>query len=214
MASTPSRRLAGMLSAIIVGGALSAPAEAHPHVWITTETTVLYDNGTFVGLQHKWSFDELYTATAVEGLDTNKDGKYGREELAELAKADIEGLHESSYFTSPLLAGQKMKLGAARDYWLEHNDGILSLYFTVPFAQPVLAEAKGLTFSISDPEYFIAFEFAKVDPVRFGEGAPGACRASIQDKAADQALSESLQRQFGAFAVSNSKRVALECGSP
>jgi ABC-type uncharacterized transport system substrate-binding protein len=65
-------------------------AQAHPHVWVTTETTILYENGTFVGLSHKWVFDELYSASAVEGLNKNKDGRYDQEELAELAKADVE----------------------------------------------------------------------------------------------------------------------------
>jgi len=52
-------------------------------------------------------------------------------------------------------------LGEARDYWLEHKDGLLSLYFTLPFASPVLSEAKGLTISVYDPTYFIAFDLAK-----------------------------------------------------
>ena len=103
MANTRSQRLVGTLGVIFVSGMLSVPAQAHPHVFVTTETTVLYENGTIVGLRHKWIFDELYSANAVEGLDKNKDGKYDREELAELAKADIEGLHE--FPISPLRTG-------------------------------------------------------------------------------------------------------------
>ena len=194
--------------------ATSLPARAHPHVFVTTETTVLYENGTIVGLRHNWIFDELYSANAVEGLDKNKDGKYDREELAELAKADIEGLHESSYFTSPALAGERIKLEAARDYWLEYNDGILSLHFTVPFARPVLAEAKGLTFTISDPDFFIAFEFAKNDPITFSKGAPGSCKSSIREQEADQSLADALQRQFGAFAVTSTRTATIECDTP
>ena len=41
---------------------------------------------------------------------------------------------------------------------------MLSLNFTLPFANPVLEEAKGLTFSVYDPSYFIAFELAKTEP--------------------------------------------------
>ena len=211
MASTRLQRLPGTLGVILFCGALSAPAQAHPHVFVTTETTVLYDNGNVVGLRHKWTFDELYSANAVEGLDKNKDGKYDREELAELAKADIEGLHESSYFTSPALAGERIKLEAAQDYWLEYNGGILSLHFTTPFARPILAEAKGLTFTIADPEFFIAFEFAKNDPVTFSKGAPGSCKASIREQEANQSLAESLQRQFGAFAVTSTTTAVIEC---
>ena len=127
-------------------------AEAHPHVCITFETTVLYDKGTFAGVRHKWTFDEFYTTMAIEGLDKNKDGIYDREELAELAKVNIEGLKDFAYFTFPALAGKEMQLGEARDYWLEHKDGLLSLHFTLPFASPVLSEAKGLTISVYDPD--------------------------------------------------------------
>ena len=40
-------------------------AQAHPHVWINAETTVLYENGTFTGLRHRWTFDEFYSAMEV-----------------------------------------------------------------------------------------------------------------------------------------------------
>src|SRR5689334_18733285 len=81
-----TRRLgtAGLAATLVAG--LIAPAAAHPHVWITVETTVLYANGAFTGLRHRWTFDEFYTAMAIEGLDKNNDGVYDREELAELAK--------------------------------------------------------------------------------------------------------------------------------
>jgi ABC-type uncharacterized transport system substrate-binding protein len=189
-------------------------AQAHPHVWVTTETTVLYENGAFVGLRHKWSFDELYSTSAVEELGKSKDGKYGRDELAETAKADIEGLKETGYFTYPRLAGQRVQMGEARDYWLEYKDGILALYFTIPFERPVPAEAKGLTFTVSDPEFFIAFEFAKVDPVRFSDGAPVSCKASIKSHEADQSLADALQKQFGAFAVTTAMVAAVTCDPP
>ena len=75
-------------------------------MWITVETTVLYDKGAFTGLQQKWTFDEFYTAMAIEGLDKNNDGIYDREELSELAKVNIDGMKEFGYFTYPLLAGR------------------------------------------------------------------------------------------------------------
>lgn len=219
-------------------------ALAHPHVWVTTETTVLYENGTIVGLRQKWSFDEFYTSMALQGLDTNNDGVYDRGELAELAKVNMEGLKEFDYFTTVKLATDKLKLGAPKDVWLEHTDApegqtqitvttgdaafegtgaevkdkdkaadapakpgvfarlwawlfgesgktdkpgtkeaakpkVLSLNFTLPLAQPVLAEAQGFTFSIADSSFFIAFEPAAQNPVVLGPGAPAGCRVAI-----------------------------------
>ncbi|HYD15318.1 MAG TPA: DUF1007 family protein, partial [Hyphomicrobium sp.] len=67
-----SSTAARWLLAIAVAFALStAPAAAHPHVWVTVETTVLYDGGKITGLQHKWTFDDMYTAMAIQGLDAN-----------------------------------------------------------------------------------------------------------------------------------------------
>ena len=97
-----------------------APASAHPHVWVTVETTVLFENGSITGFRHKWTFDEFYTAMAVQGLDTNNDGIYSREELAELAKVNIEGLAEFGYFTHAKLGGASLAFAVPLDYWLDY----------------------------------------------------------------------------------------------
>jgi ABC-type uncharacterized transport system substrate-binding protein len=211
------RLLPGLaLLAALLG--VSVPANAHPHVWVTVETTLLYERGAFTGFRHKWTFDEFYSAMAVEGLDTNKDGKYSRQELAELAKVNVVSLKDFSYFTFPQLAGQAVKLGEPRDYWLEHKDGILTLHFVLPFATPVLAEAKGLTFGVYDPSFFIAFDLAKVEkPLRLGEGAPKGCSLKVgapeRDPGDASALGEQLTAITG-FGVSVAKLASVECNGP
>lgn len=218
MATTRMRLLAAWLAAAGLWAVGTAPAGAHPHVFITVEATVMHERGAFVGIEHKWTFDELYTSMAIEGLDKNKDGVYDREELAELAKVNIEGLKEFAYFTYPLLAGQELKVGEVTDYWLEHKDGILSLHFKLPFSQPVLEEAKGLTFSIQDPTFFIAFELAKTNPIRFAEGTPKHCRIKMgkpgKEPAAASALGEAPSAQAPAFAMTSSQAIAVDCSAP
>ena len=206
----------GTLAATVVACAapLSA-ALAHPHMWIVVEATVLYDKGTFTGIRQKWTFDEYYTATAIEGLDKNKDGKYDRQELSELAKVNVDSLKDFAYFTFPKLAGQDLTFGGVTDYWLEYTGGKLSLLFTLPFAQPVLTEAKGLTFSVHDPSYFIAFDLAKKDPVKFDKGAPKACKADVgEPPAPDASATDALQKQYGVFAVLTPMTVRVACGGP
>ena len=107
-----------MLATLVV----SAPAAAHPHVWVTVETTVLFSQGSISGFRHKWTFEEFYTAMAVQGLDTNNDGIYSREELAELAKVNVEGLAEFQYFTQARLGETPIGIEAPKDYWLEYVD--------------------------------------------------------------------------------------------
>ena len=215
---TVRTRLLQGIAAAMAFLAIGVPAQAHPHVWVTVETTLLYERGAFVGLRHKWTFDEFYTAMAIEGLDKNKDGKYDREELAELAKVNIESLKDFAYFTFPALANQPLKMGEPRDYWLEHADSILSLHFTLPLASPVLPEAKGLTFAVYDPSFFIAFDLAKTgQPVRLGEGAPKSCKLKIgapeRDARDASALGESIAALTG-FGVSVAKTASVECNGP
>jgi ABC-type uncharacterized transport system substrate-binding protein len=201
------------LALLIIG--LAGPAASHPHVWITVETTVLYDKGNFTGLQHKWTFDEFYTAMAIEGLDKNNDGVYSREELAELAKVNIDGLKEFGYFTYPVLDGRDVKIGDPTDYWLEHKNGILSLYFTVPFEKPIPAKGKGFAYVVQDPSFYIAFLPAKTDPVKLNEAAPKACKVQIGNpKHEGENDADRLAKAFSQLGtpVSVTRAVFIHCG--
>ena len=210
-----------LAAAMLIGPGLAGPAAAHPHIWVRVKTTVVYQNGAVVGLRHAWTFDEFYTAMAIEGLDTNKDGVYSREELAELAKVNIEALKEFGYFTQPKLKGQDIAVGVPQDFYLEHVERKpdptnaaakptstpvlprtgaekiadaaagpvkeLTLYFTLPLAKPVLADAEGFGFSMGDPTFFIAFEASGSDAMTLGEGAPKGCRVTNASQAVPDA---------------------------
>ncbi len=204
------------------GAALSfltcLPAHAHPHLLISFETTVLYDKGAFVGLQHAWTFDEMNSMAEIEGLDKNNDGVYTRAELQELADLYAQRLKGASYFTDLKLAGKSLPFADAKDQWVEYKNNGITLHFTVPFASPVLMEAKGLTFSVADPTYYIAFTMAeKADAVRLGEGAPAGCKARIEDATSTPQPRSGLQESFAAFSafgISAPRTVSVECGGP
>jgi ABC-type uncharacterized transport system substrate-binding protein len=207
--------LAGATLALATGS--SMPAAAHPHVWVKVETKVVYDKGAVTAFSHRWTFDDLYTAMAIQGLDANNDGTYDRKELAELAQVNMDGLKEFDYFTFAKLGPGDLKLAEPKEYWLEVNDGVLTLNFVLPLATPVLAEAEGFTFAVTDPSYFIAFDLAEKSPVTLGEGAPQGCVAEIGangDKASDDAarLGQAFSNQLGgAYPMAIAKSVAIVC---
>lgn len=101
---------------------LTEPARAHPHVWVSVETTVIYDKQTVTALRQRWLFDELYSAMAAQGLDTNGDGVLDRSELAELAKVNMEGLKEFDYFTFAKLGDQLLGFNAPTDFLMEQTE--------------------------------------------------------------------------------------------
>jgi len=202
-------------SVIMIVGTVSV-AHAHPHVWVKTRATLNYENASLVGITQGWMFDELYTAMAIQGLDKDGDGVYSREELAELATINMEGIQEYGYFTDVRLGDKRLSVKERDDYWLEHKDGVLTLHFTVDFESPVLAEAEGFSFSVYDPSFFIAYEFEKTDAIALGPGAPKGCQAKLanKDEGGDQAaLNDALTAQLGDYTggVSMMQQVEVSC---
>jgi len=196
----------------------AAPAFAHPHVWVTYKLTVDYDKGAVTGVNHVWSFDDAYTAMALEGLDKNNDGKYDQAELAELLKVNMDGLTDFNYFTVAKLGSTELAFSKPTEAHLEYANGILRLYFRLPLATPVLADANGLNFSVFDPSYFIDFEPEKTDAVKLAD-APQGCTATIIDPDAEKndaeakRLGDAMAQQFGAASVGfgSYKTIAVGC---
>jgi ABC-type uncharacterized transport system substrate-binding protein len=156
---------------------LAAPASAHPHVWVTMHTELVYaPDGAITGVRHHWAFDDMFSAFATQGLAAKEKGKFTREELAPLAKVNVESLKEYDYFTYATADGKKVQLtDPAPGYWLDFNDSILTLNFTLPFKTPI--KAKELKVEIYDPTIFVDFEWAKNEPVHL-VGAPH-CKADV-----------------------------------
>ena len=89
-------------------------AAAHPHVFVTSKSEIVYAKpGRSLGIRQIWTFDDMFSSFATQGLDTDKDGKLSREELAPLAQTNVESLKEFDYFTFAKLGSQEAAPQAA-----------------------------------------------------------------------------------------------------
>jgi ABC-type uncharacterized transport system substrate-binding protein len=164
--------LAGLL---IAGGA----ASAHPHVWVTMKSAVVYGpDGTVIGVRHAWTFDDMYSAFAIQGLESKKKGEFTTEELKPLAQVNVESLKEYDFFTFAKANGQNVAFVDPIDYYLEFNpkDTVLTLHFVLPLKTPL--KVKALVLEVFDPSYFVDFALAEQDPVAL-EKAPSGCQISV-----------------------------------
>jgi ABC-type uncharacterized transport system substrate-binding protein len=158
----------------------SGIAQAHPHVWITFKSELIYaPDGALTGIHHLWSFDDMFSAFATQGIAQKEKGKFSRDELASLAPVNVDSLKEYGYFTYVTADGQKVSLTdpPKGDYWLDYKDGILTLNFVLPLKQPV--KSRSLDIEIYDPSVFIDFEFAKDDTVKF-VNKPANCAGTFE----------------------------------
>jgi ABC-type uncharacterized transport system substrate-binding protein len=173
-----TRRLLGLL---LLAGAIAfgpSAARAHPHVWITASSELLYaPDGSISGVRHAWTFDDMFTAYALQGIEAKTKGVYSREELAALAQTNVESLKEFAFFTFAKADGRKEKFQEPVDYFLEYRDAALTLHFTLPLKAPV--KPKQLALEVFDPSYFIDFRMDDKDPITL-VGAPAACQMKLQ----------------------------------
>jgi ABC-type uncharacterized transport system substrate-binding protein len=169
-------------TSLVIGFFLAAslPASAHPHVWVSMEGQLVYGpDGSVTGVHYDWTFDDMFSAFATQGIDAKKPGQFTRQELAPLAQENVGSLKEFDYFTFAKANGKKVEMKDPTDYYLDYNtkDTVLTLHFTLPFKTPI--KAKELDLDIYDPEYFVDFAFKDTKSPIGLLGAPAACKLSI-----------------------------------
>jgi ABC-type uncharacterized transport system substrate-binding protein len=158
-------------------GLACASALAHPHVWVTMTSELVYaPDGAVTAVRQAWTFDDMYSEFAVQGLESKEKGVFTREELAPLAEVNVTSLKEFDYFTYAKASGKKTPFVDPTDYWLEYRDSLLTLHFTLSLKAPVKTPA--LVVEIYDPSYFIDFAFADDVPVKLS-GAPAQCKFNL-----------------------------------
>jgi ABC-type uncharacterized transport system substrate-binding protein len=191
--SSASRRFQAPVI-LACSGLITTRAQAHPHVWATIRTELVYaPDASVTAVAHAWTFDDMFSAFATQGIQAHTKGQFTRAELQSLAQVNIDSLKEYAYFTYAQIDGQTQRdaFGSPADYWLDYDPKatVLTLHFTLPFKRPV--RAKRLTVEIYDPEFFIDFGFADKDAVKL-VGAPPRC-TFIGEKPSDNFFSSALK---------------------
>lgn len=203
---------------LAIGLMTQSAAMAHPHVWVAVRSEVVFgDDGKIIGVRHAWEFDEMYSAFATQGLGKN-GAPPTKEELAPLAKTNIESLAEFDYFTFAKQNNEKPAFKPPQDVTLEVNERkSVVMRFFLPLQTPASAK-KPFSFQVYDPTYFVSFGLEKKEPVTMSR-APAGCSLSLVEPsplvAADnQKLSEAFFQNMspGAdFGIKLATRAIVAC---
>src|SRR5678810_1273321 len=182
----------------------ASPAAAHPHVWATVRSEILLDpNHQITGIRHAWTFDDFYSAMAVQGLNTNGDGVFSAEELKPLAEVNVKSLKDFDYFTFVHVGdGDNLPLKPPENYSLDYDKGLLTLHLTLPLEKPLDAQSQEVQVDVYDPSFFVDFGFATEAQVKLSGNAVKGCTAEIKkpDPESEEdakALSEAFFSQLG-----------------
>ncbi len=217
--TVPGARWARAVIAAIGVTVAGSAASAHPHVWISASTELVYaPDGTLTSVRHAWTFDDMFSSYALQGIETKTKGVYTREELAPLAQTNVDSLKEFAFFTFARAGDEasrkKQKFETPTDYYLEQKNGALTLHFTLPLKTPV--KSRQLVLEIYDPTFFIDFSLIKADPVHL-IGAPAGCSLAIarpsDGTVQAKMLGEDnfLDGSNGNFGANFANRITVEC---
>ncbi len=211
-------RKACAVFALFLAFAVTTAAEAHPHVWITVRTQIVFDpEGRVASIVHDWVFDEMYSSFAIQGL-TRTNGLVSRATFAPLAKENAGGLADIGYFTTLKLDGKAVEFGPVTDYWMEERpDHLVAFHVELDLKTPTKVGRFG-SLMVADPEYFIDFEFDDTDGVKL-VAAPSGCSTSYArpkplEDTDKQKLSESFFTNLAPgtnFGFKMASRVILAC---
>ena len=163
-------------------------ALAHPHVWVSMRSDLVFNKAGLVeGVNVEWSFDDGYAKEALDGMDTNGDGKYSPDELEPLTKENIESLKDYNYFTNFHTDDKVLEIAAPIRAGQTY-DGKLHLHFEVPLKEPYDPHIGDLTLKIYDPEFFIAFDYVDKKPVGVEGKITEGCTVKVNPVPTDSEL--------------------------
>lgn len=213
-----SKRSALALAAGIAAIVAATAAQAHPHVFVTAKEQVVFGgDGKIDAIRSTWTFDDMYSSFLVQGLG-DPGTILTEQQLAPLAKTNVESLVDFGYFTVAKAAGKQLEFSPPTDYALhEGADKLLTLVFTLPLKEPASA-GRVFMLSVYDPTYFVSFELADKDPVSLAS-APSGCSASVMrpqplDASDNQKLSEAFFTNMSPgtdFGIKLASRAIVAC---
>jgi ABC-type uncharacterized transport system substrate-binding protein len=172
----------------------ATPALAHPHVWIEMRSDVVFnDEGKIAGMNVEWTFDDGYAQMALDGLDLNQDGVYSESEIAPLTQDNMNSLKDYGYFTVMRLNGKRLEIGEAREAGQLYSNDKLKLHFHVPLKEPADPRSGEFVVKVYDPDFFIALDYAKDEPVTVIGQMPKGCTMEVKPVPTDEELEQTRQ---------------------
>ncbi|MCA3555935.1 DUF1007 family protein [Aestuariivirga sp.] len=170
---------------------LAAPAQAHPHVWIQMQSGLVFnDQGLISAVNVSWTFDDGYAQMALDGLDKNGDGVYDPAELEPLTRENLDSLKDYNYFTYVRYNNKPQAIGTPVDAGQIYSGNKLRLQFRVPLAAPVDPARGEFVLKTYDPEFFIAFDYVKDEPVSVIGNMPKTCALNVKPVPGDAEIEQ------------------------
>jgi nickel/cobalt transporter (NicO) family protein len=167
--------------------AWAMPASAHPHIFIDWDATVVAGADGIQDIRETWTFDEAFSGAAMD-----PGRPVGAGDVAAVQERLVPAFMRHAWFTRLAIDSEPIELGPMRDFVLSAtSDGRMVWQFTLPILKRPIAVHQGLTLSVFDAGYYVAFSLraghAVMDSLDATDGLH--CRTSQSQRIAGSSYS-------------------------
>ncbi len=194
------QRLLPAVLTIVAALSLARPAQAHPHVWLDSVMTFVFEGDRLTSLRMTWSFDEFFGTAIIRRFDENRNGRFEPAENTKLEAGAFAALKDYGYFIYIKIDGKPVIIERITGFQASTRNGQLVYDFTVMLPAPVDPATAEFIVSLFDETYFVEVSLDANDPVRFAGMAPGRCSFAIKEEGG-----------LSTFGVTAPQTVALSC---
>ncbi len=145
-------------------------ATAHPHVFITQQLEVIFDDKGMAGVMVHWMFDDMFASMIAEDHDRNKNGTLEPSEVKTVKDEAFSYIKEQNYFMHILIDGRNFPVKFVTDFNATLEDHRLTYDFFIPCHVTAIPQVKKIKISGYDPSYFSAVFFGDSKPVSIVSG--------------------------------------------
>ncbi|MTH78502.1 DUF1007 family protein [Paracoccus aestuariivivens] len=152
------------LAALLLLLPLSTPANAHPHVFIDTDFSLVFSpSGELQAIRVDWAYDEFYSLLMIEenGLDSDGDGTPEQERLDAFAGQDVDWAAGFPGDFSVEIASQPVTLRGPEQHKVRFENGRVITSHIRPLASAVAVAGADIVARSYDPSYFVAYDVPK-----------------------------------------------------
>ncbi len=167
---------------------LGIPLWAHPHMFIDSQVTAVFNQDELQGFWVEWRFDQMFTASIRMDYDRNRDGDFNDREVQMIEENAFRNLENYNYFTSIYRDGQEYQVDRVEqfDAWME--DERLFYRFFIPHTLSLSEQEQRVKVVIFDETFFSDIAYKEQDPVSIEGREFVSAKARIQ-KNRDAAVS-------------------------
>lgn len=171
-------RLSAIGAFLVASGLSSAPAHAHPHVFIDGGVDFQFDESAHLtSLEVTWLYDEFETLyiLAANNLSLNSDGALDAPDLAALKRKFSDWPEDFDGSAHLSLNGRDVSLDWPSAPEVELVDGRIKAVFTRQLETPVDVQGERMELAFYERTYFFAFKITNT-PRLIG---PNPCSADL-----------------------------------